>query len=365
MSISFSFVFIVILILLPGLIFRRLFFYGEFSKQFNPKRNIFNLIILSAIPGFFISLISFFIYDTFIRDVDFNEFINVINNYAKFSDHNYVKKYLYDIVLPFLSFLFTFSLVIGMTLSRLIRFFGFDTKFKLLRFKNQWFYLFSGEAMKFKKLETVKPLNKKYVFTKAEILIHTPIIHYIYSGVVLDYELKENACNELDKIILGNAKKYILNNHGKKVRIRPYNEKNLLIVSKDNTLSIDVMYIYETVEKRKKNYEFRENIFNIFLILIFFIFLFKFDSIKSPIYQQFFNHGLIYRILIYLFVIQLLYFFLPYFKDPDKNEYYPYSTYLLKAKTPEEKKIKTKILFEILIRLLILFLLGMAIYFLF
>ncbi len=59
MEISLGFFVILLLVLFPGLIFRRLYFYGEFSKEFNDGQNIGSLLAKSVVPGLIITISSF------------------------------------------------------------------------------------------------------------------------------------------------------------------------------------------------------------------------------------------------------------------------------------------------------------------
>ena len=53
---------VVILIIFPGLIFRRLFFYGEFSKEFRAGHNLIGLLAISTVPGIIILAFTFIAY---------------------------------------------------------------------------------------------------------------------------------------------------------------------------------------------------------------------------------------------------------------------------------------------------------------
>ncbi|THF48460.1 hypothetical protein E6C50_14345 [Flavobacterium supellecticarium] len=62
MNLTLGFIAFFIAIVIPGILFRRFFFYGEFSKQFNTKDPVLHSIFFSIIPGIVIQLVCFTIY---------------------------------------------------------------------------------------------------------------------------------------------------------------------------------------------------------------------------------------------------------------------------------------------------------------
>jgi hypothetical protein len=214
MEISFGFFVILVLILFPGLIFRRLHFYGEFSKEFNTGQNLAGLLARSVIPGLTIVILSFILYSYFFVEVDIAMIIDKlkeINNpdikltETQDATQPTFNNLILNKVTPFIGFQYLIAVILGALSGRIIRITKLDTKFKILRFKNYWFYIFNGQYGGFKKLKHLKQKNKKHLFTKVDIMIDSNSGTHLYSDIVVDYELSDSKCNELSKVFLQNA----------------------------------------------------------------------------------------------------------------------------------------------------------------
>lgn len=326
MEISLGFLIVLILILFPGLIYRRLYFYGEFSKQFNYGNNLISLIAISTIPGI-INLISVYIfYDNIITGIDLGEIIDKfkdINN-PEFRltkcDDTPLKDIMNEKVAPFIGFTYMSSILFGILSGRFIRISRIDTKFKLLRFKNYWFYLFNGQHTGFKKMKHLKEKNKKHLFTKVDILIDSNSKTHLYSGIVVDYELQDDDCKALSKIMLQNAQRYSMVN-GKRAAVNI--PGTLLVVDCSSMKNINLTFIYEeTLEVLKSKLpNYIEVIFGVLIILLIPFFIFQAESIDIQIYKDYFQLSWYEKIIAYLLFVQILSILNPFIKVEKSNEY--------------------------------------------
>lgn len=62
MNFTFGFIVFFVSIIIPGILFRRFYFYGEFSKQFNTKDPVLHSIYFSIIPGIILQIFGIIIY---------------------------------------------------------------------------------------------------------------------------------------------------------------------------------------------------------------------------------------------------------------------------------------------------------------
>lgn len=320
MEFSLGFLVVLILIIFPGLIYRRLYFYGEFSKEFKSRYNLISLIALAIIPGIINLVCVYFFYDTFFNNIDLGEIIdkfkdlNSENFRFKKSEETPIKELVNTKAVPFIGFLYLTSFLIGSVSGRLVRISKIDTKFKLLRFKNYWFYLFNGQHTSFKKMKHLKKRNKKHVFTKVDILVDSNSKTHLYSGIIVDYELHENECDTLSKIMLQNAERYGIRDN-KRVPIEV--PGNLLVVDCSSMKNINFTYIYEEtksiLESRFPNYV--ETIFGLITLLIIPVFIFKADSLNIEIYNTYFELHWFKKIIVFLISIQILSLLNPVLKD--------------------------------------------------
>ena len=201
----------------------RIHYYGEFSKQFNTKDPVLHSIFLSIIPGVCLQLGGFYILSNFqyfdienlkvfnvFKDFAYLESINVGNDTKNFLKYGLGKFILYSLII------FTFSALIGNLSARILRAFKLDHKYKIFRFRNQWYYIFSGEVLSFQKFKKAKglhfnslPENQKILTTYADILIANPQGNReLYTGFVVDYDLNQEDISQLDKIYLLDAYRY-------------------------------------------------------------------------------------------------------------------------------------------------------------
>lgn len=311
MEVSWGLIILLVLVLFPGLIIRRLYYYGEFSKQFSSGLNLIKLLGHVLVPGIINLLLIFYLYDSIISSIDLGKVIdsikNVINPDFKWenSPGKPIKSAIRDDVFPFLGFLYFSSILIGALSGRLVRISRIDTNFKLLRFKNYWFYLLNGEHTKFKKLRHLKQKNTKHLFTKADILIDTSEGTHLYSGIVVDYELMNNDCQSLSKLMLQNAERYSKKND---TRIRVEIPGNLLIVDCLNIRNINLTFVSE---ERKTFLESKVpsiiyNSFSLVFILLIAMPFFQIESLEWKVYQDYFTYPWYARIIGYLLVIQII-----------------------------------------------------------
>ena len=223
-------------------------------------------------------------------------------------------------VLPFLGFLYFSSILTGALAGRLVRITRIDTKFKLLRFKNYWFYVFTGEQTKFKKLKHLKERKKKHLFTVADILIDSNNKTHLYSGIVVDYELQDDNCQSLSKVMLQNAERYSLR-EGKRVPVSI--PGNLLVVDCSHLKNINLTYVYEKVDDflSSRTPSIVYNTFSLLIVLLIPFFIFQIELIHWNVYENYFGFPWYKKILGYLFVVQLISLTNPFNKNKSKEEY--------------------------------------------
>jgi hypothetical protein len=244
---------IFLFIIFPGIVFRRFYFLGEFTKQFNSKTWTQSLL-MSFIPGLFIQLLTFYIFinlpnstKTGFETLNFNtlsEFYNKIISF-KFTELSLYYELLKSILI-YLTLVIILSAIIAQIFWHIVRSLKLDCKYKILRFDNFWNYYFKGEIKDFKEF---KGLNKgKVILVKADVLLKSestdPIL---YSGILSQYTIK-NKTNELENIYLTECQVWKKNNDDK--HIRKDIQGDCMIIPNKNILNINLNYIWEKKTKR-------------------------------------------------------------------------------------------------------------------
>lgn len=323
-----GFIIAFVFIIFPGIILRRLYYYGEFSKQYSSGLNLVKLIAVSTIPGI-VNLVSvFFFYKSFISYFNVESIINTFKDlinpeyHLNSNDSTIIKQIKDETVLPFLTFLYSTSIIVGLLSGRLIRITRVDTRIKLLRFKNYWFYIFSGELIKLKKIKHPEEGNKKHLFTVADILVESAGGNQLYTGVVVDYEISEADCQVLSKVVLQHAERFKLID-GRRIKVKI--PGHFFVVDCTKMQNINLTYIYENGMDflESKFPTIIDNFFSLLTILILPFFYFKTDFIGYDFYTQYFNYSWYEKILCYFFVIQIITIFNPFIRNK-KDEKYEY-----------------------------------------
>lgn len=356
MNLTFGFIAFFVSIIIPGILFRRYYYYGEFSKQFHTKDPVLHSIFLSTVPGVCLQLIGFY----FLSQITYFEIEN-IKVFNVFKDFAYLEsKEIGDDTRDFLSnglgkfilystIIFFFSAIIGNLTSRLLRVCNFDRAYKIFRFKNQWYYIFSGEVLKFQKFKTAKglhfnklPENQKVLMTFADILVSNPEGNReLYTGFVVDYDLNNDDISKLDKIYLLDAYRYKrptnpneFTNEKDHSRKRINIPGDLLIVSGEKILNINLTYIpsKKIIEKReaKKQKIFRIISYTLTTFTVGFILLHIFSNLldfgENSILNSYFTKSTFWgHIFSIIYLNQLIALIFPV-KSPDGKYYFSLKT---------------------------------------
>lgn len=339
MEISIGFFLIIVLILIPGIIFRRLFYYNHFIKQFHAENSFLRFITISSIPGAFIFICVFFFYDIIFQAIDsasivdfFKALINPTILFKEDSIYCNLNSTIKNSVLPFLGFLYLVSCFVGFFSGRLIRLFKLDNHIKLFRFRNEWFYRFYGESYRNKRHKVAKSgsvnqntekeilKKKKHLFTVADLLIETNNETYLYSGIVLDYEIDDTDYSKLTMVTLGNARKYKSKNG---YVIQKPIPGNLFVVPCEKLININLTYFFEEIENRdSKKIWYNINVSSsVIIFLLLPLFIFQSNLFPGDIIEWVFKHNFWYRIVLWLFVSQVITFFIPYTSELKSDDF--------------------------------------------
>jgi hypothetical protein len=277
-SLTIDFIVLCVFLIIPGVIFKRFYFYNEFSKQFSIREPLYNTLFYAIIPGIVVQIIGYLLYSFVHGTINYFYCIECVKEI--FSKDPVNEGHIINIHKQNIHRLFfhlfdvcVLALVLGIFLSRTVRYLNLDKKTRILRFQNNWFYLFNGEILEFKKF---KPhfknviLNKQpgqqQVLTLVDVAIEAPAGFEFYSGFLVDYALKDSDPTELDKLYLKGASRYLMvdkndssitdfsNIHlrGKKVNIPGH----IFVLETDKLLNLNVSYVTrENIIKIEKEKE--------------------------------------------------------------------------------------------------------------
>lgn len=375
MNLTIGFIAFFISIVIPGILFRRFFFYGEFSKQFNTKDPVLHSMFFSIIPGIVLQLICVFFYNLFIgfessyldvftifRDITSDGTNGTQKPTEHFINNEIITFLLYSL------FVFTFSSFLGWASSRFIRVRKWDKKYKLFRFKNQWYYIFSGEVLNMKKFEQAhldsfkinKGKDQDTLMTYADILVSVSDQNdrkELYTGYVVDYDLKSDDITQLDKVYLIDTHRYkkkdkFFDKEGIEIKSNKGDDNNPLqsrnrikvpgdvfVLNANNIVNLNLTYIpsvKKKIEKKKKEARKQKTytrIQNTYLILVVIIvllhFFYKILSLDETFLGDYLTETDFFgKLLVILFLNQLISFAIP-IQNEQKKLTYDYKTGIL------------------------------------
>jgi hypothetical protein len=315
MSLTIGFLILFFTIVIPGFLFLRFYYFGEFSKQFNPKENITKQLLFGLIPGSIIQLSCYLIAKkmgwinmTVVKLLTSFESINNQNVSAdKVTQHALSNT---TIFIAFTLCVYVVSVVLGISTSRIIRYFKWDKYYKILRFKNQWYYVFSGEIFEFRKfkavankLQKIDTSKNNVELTRADVLINNGGKSELYSGYVVDYDLNPLDNSRLDNLYLLDAYRYKISeikNEGSNLAHPTVVEKKhipgeVFILNMANMININVLYL---LSPKTTNYTRRNIFFRFINSFVFFGFLpwtyaifAKVESIEFQLYLHFHQYA--------------------------------------------------------------------------
>lgn len=216
----YALIFILFFLVIPGYIARRFYYHGEFSKTINWNKYVITNLLISLFVGMFLTLLFISCFNLFSKArINLDEILNKFDSYfVTINNEKGINKFsgftttLYKTYLPFLGAVYTFSAVLGYFASKLVILFGLDIRWKLFRFSNNWYYLFHGKILKFRKTSTNEILqksNKKVKHTYLDVLVaERGDDTTLYSGLFANYDVSFDDINKLEKLHLYRASRY-------------------------------------------------------------------------------------------------------------------------------------------------------------
>ncbi len=257
-DIAWNSVILFLLFIFPGIVFRRFYYVGEFSKQFNSS-NWINTFYISLIPGLFIQIFSYIIFINLIykkinpqESQGFNNY-NFLNTIHLKLRSNSLPKELFNFdsiswVLSYMLVVILISFIIAQVCWIIVRNLDWDKKFSPLRFNNYWHYYLSGESLKFKEFRGILP-NQKVLLTEADVLVDIGNEGTkLYKGFLRQHTICKNS-GDLKAIYLTDVRRYRKDLPPDNIREVP---GHIMIIPAEKILNINLTFI--TREDNKVNY---------------------------------------------------------------------------------------------------------------
>ncbi len=271
---------LIILLLIPGILFRRAYFVFPFSRKYTIN-STFDEISVILIPAIIFHIIGYWV----LRETRFyGEFRNLIffltdilsgNQDFNTASANDIYPFKLNDIIYCLAILWGSSYYTGIFLNQNIRKLKIDAKFRFFRYKNEWYYYLTGRVLDF---PNVMGESAKINMTLADVLIKGNN-YYLYRGFLTDYYLSENG--GLSCICLKQAYRTIFVNDTSKYNFVKI-EGDYYIIQAADIVSFNLRYFHQ----KESIPRFRNNSISKFLSEIL-VFLFDIFTLATPIYLVF------------------------------------------------------------------------------
>lgn len=203
---------VLLVILLPGISFRKGYFSEEFSNQYT-IRDFFQLFINTLFPSL-IAYILFLpiIYFLFGYFYSLNAFLGILSSNEDLIEQSIkqIDKFKFEIII-FQMVINLTAFIVGYQIKNLILKNSYDALNKFLRYKNVWHYLLSAKFFLFRRSQielrnnTIEDIDITFI----DALLNIGNDNCIYTGVLVDYELSTDG--SLDLLYIKNAQRKFVN----------------------------------------------------------------------------------------------------------------------------------------------------------
>lgn len=256
-----SLVFIVCIIV-PGVIFKRFYFQGQFSKQFGA--GLFaDRLVTSIFCGLCVQITTYLVISNSLN-FTYNDIHQKVELTYKKIFQNTLPDFSYyeiRIILLYLFWSVIFAACLGGIIHYIIRFFRLDVLFKVIRFDNEWHYYFTGKVLQTPEFKNSK--KGKILSVNVDLILNDGSAdNKLISGYLTQYTLSPKTA-QLDFICLTSAKRY-----SKDRKVWTDIPGDCFIVPYEKVIDINLLYNVPEVNQSR-----REKIFTFLSVLGFIIIL--------------------------------------------------------------------------------------------
>lgn len=245
------------MVVFPGFLFRKFYFVGEFTKQFNQGTQFDKLVwnLFFSCISILVTILSIFIFKSLTKlslmeSISYESVSKIIEPLQDsiMPDKEVLYQMRKDLII-LISLIYFFASFLGIICHQIVRTFGLDITFPIFRFNNHWYYYINGGRILYHNKE-----NRKRMFTYADVLCEEVGKSQLYSGILSQYVVNRET-NQLESIYLTNATRYkrILNEDGstKEVETKEI-PGNTFCVPYSRVINMNLTYYYKPIDELKK-----------------------------------------------------------------------------------------------------------------
>lgn len=276
---------LVFFILFPGIILKRSYFRGEFTKQFS-QGDFSDRIITTFFWGCIAQIIILLIYNrTIDNTIDFKFISELTNSFGDTSKSGFKLNLENKDSFPLLVY-FSFLIIVPFTLGFLghlfVRFLYLDHYTGTFRFSNYWYYYYSGEIIirkEFEKASNSNILEKNGVEEViVDVVVDNGDRNVMYSGFFSQYTICKTT-NKLESIFLTSVKRYSNTSNS----FKPINS-SIFHIPAEKIYNLNLRYVEKsTTKNQRKKYKIIVFFFIVCLLLNFII---PWIYLKNPAHKN-------------------------------------------------------------------------------
>lgn len=239
----------------PGFLFRKFYYTGEFTKQFNQSNEFDKLLWNVFFSGLSLTItfISLYIFGLItgleiLESLSYDNIGKLLESISsnKLPGKDVVTK-TYKALIIITLMVYSSAIFFAVIIHWLVRTLGLDVKFSLFRFKNYWYYYIHGGKILYN-----HGVRKKLAFTAVDVLCDCGGETKLYSGILSQYTIDRDN-NNLENIFLTNASalKQKKDDNGNTISVtqRPI-PGAAFCIPYSSVLNMNLRYVYEdTVRK--------------------------------------------------------------------------------------------------------------------
>lgn len=234
-------VYIVILVV-PGVFFKRFYFQGDFNRQFQSGQ-FADRFVTSIFWGIVTQLLFFYAFiNSF--NVEFDSIFGLLSETHKVISENRMPnlgKGIFTNLLLYLLGSVLFAVALGFISFKFVRLTQLDLRTNVLRFSNKWYYYFSGEILKTKEFKSRIPKNNTVIGTLVDVLIkYGEGDDRLFSGNLVQYTI--NSDGNLETLFLAGTRRYS-DSRGEKIPPKEV-PGDCFVIPYQNVLNMNIQYIF-------------------------------------------------------------------------------------------------------------------------
>jgi|GEM_PF-705620 len=248
-EVAVSSILLIVIVLFPGLIFRRFYYWSKFTKQF-VKGEWSERIVTSIFWGIISQVITLLLISYILPILQIKllekDIIQKIRDFSFSTMDIEEDRILLFFILGYILFSIIIAGLLGLILHKFVRWFGIDIRIEAFRYSNQWHYIFQGEVPKSK---------KKVLFPWVDVTLITQQEdgkQKMIQGVLKDYQINATS-GDLEYLYLEKAERY---SHTQKDFKKILSD--IFVIPSQNIVDLNIRYKYKNEEKNIEKIAERE-----------------------------------------------------------------------------------------------------------